>query len=294
MSFHDTRALGLGLIAGLGLFGCEGQVPAAPDTSARVVEPGSTASVNVRVFKDELTIEGNGRARTIRLYLPPDYALTQKRYPVIYMHDGQNLFDDKTAYAGEWGVDEIFDAMATAGKAVPIVVGIDHGGERRNYEMVPWTPHGSANEESLAYVRFVVDQVKPWVDKHYRTKADPAHTAVIGSSLGGLLSHFMLNQYPDVFSKAGIFSPSYWVSEHAMQQIAHTTLPNDAKLYFVVGGQEGEKMVSNTLKAAAMLQDTGFPVSQFRVKVVPAAEHNEAFWQAQFETAVTWLFAGFD
>ncbi|MDF2179033.1 alpha/beta hydrolase-fold protein [Aliiglaciecola sp. CAU 1673] len=291
MQIKDLQKLGIGLLVGCGLLACGGEPPAPAVTEAAPpTNPGSTASANVQVFENEMTIEGTGRPRTIRLYLPPDYALSQKRYSVLYMHDGQNLFDDKTAYAGEWGVDEFFDARAKAGKSVPIVVGIDHGGERRNTEMVPWTPHGGANDESLAYVRFVVDQVKPWVDKHYRTWADPQHTAVMGSSLGGLISHFMINQYPDVFSKAGIFSPSYWVSEYAFKQIEHVSLPHDAKLYFVVGGQEDAKMVSNTLKVATLLQDNGFPISQFRVKVVQQGEHNEVFWGSEFEGAYQWLF----
>ncbi len=186
---------------------------------------------------------GLDRTRQIRVYVPPGYATSGKRYPVLYMHDGQNLFDDATAYAGEWHVDETMNALSRSGKLELIVVGIDNGKEKRMTELNPWPNPRFGAAEGKQYMDFVVKVLKPLIDKQYRTKADRANTAIMGSSIGGLISHYAIVQYPEVFSKAGIFSPAYWTAGPSFDYFAAKPAAGDARLYFLMGEKEGDSMV---------------------------------------------------
>ncbi|HWJ95481.1 MAG TPA: alpha/beta hydrolase-fold protein, partial [Telluria sp.] len=128
----------------------------AEDTPAKP----STAGPGVKVLP-ALEIPGLGRQRTLRIYTPPGYATSNKRYPVLYMHDGQNLFDDATSYVGEWKVDETLDALAKEGKLELIVVGIDHGNDKRMTELNAWSNPYMGAGEGREYVDFIVKTVKP-------------------------------------------------------------------------------------------------------------------------------------
>jgi alpha-glucosidase len=249
----------------------------------------STAQANVQVLAP-MTIPGLERQRTIRLYLPPEYANSNKRYPVLYMHDGQNLFDAATSFLGEWGVDETLNELAKTRHLQVIVVGIDNGAEHRMQELNAWdnAEHGKA--EGQAYMDFIVAVVKPYIDAHYRTNPDRAHTAIMGSSLGGLISHYAIYAYPKVFGKAGIFSPAYWYAPPVFDFTSSHALPRDTKLYFYAGGKEDENMVGNMQRAVALIRRQGLPEKNVVVRVDPQAQHNEAAWRAQFPRAVAWLF----
>jgi len=251
----------------------------------------STAQPEVSLLKEQLEMPGLNRKRQIRLYLPPGYANSDKRYPVLYMHDGQNLFDDATAYAGEWHVDETLNALARSGKLELIVVGIDNGGEKRMTELNPWSNPQFGAPEGKEYMAFVVNVLKPLIDKEYRTKADRANTAIMGSSMGGLISHYAIIQYPTVFSKAGIFSPAYWTAAPSFDYFAANPAAKDARLYFVAGEQEGGGMVPDVKKVFASIKKADKPNFNASLKIVPGAKHNEAFWSSEFEQAVLWLFA---
>jgi predicted alpha/beta superfamily hydrolase len=250
----------------------------------------STAQPNVHVLAP-LPMPGLERTRTIRVYLPPGYERSRRRYPVLYMHDGQNLFDDATSYVGEWGVDETLNELARTHKLELIVVGIDHGGERRVVELNPWESPEHVPGEGAQYLKFVVDVVKPWIDAHYRTRPDRAHTAILGSSLGGLVSHYAIFEYPQVFGAAGIFSPAYWYAPAVFDYTASHPLPRDVRLYFYAGGQESERMLPDLDAIVATLRRRGFPEAKLRVDIAPQAAHNEAAWRAAFPRAVLWLFA---
>jgi predicted alpha/beta superfamily hydrolase len=248
----------------------------------------STAGPSVQVLKPALEMPGLDRSRTLRIYLPPGYARGNARYPVIYMHDGQNLFDDATAYAGEWGVDEAMDELARRTGFEAIVVGIDNGGDKRMNELSPWPhpQHGAAEGE--AYLRFVVEVVKPFVDRIYRTRPDAEDTAIIGSSMGGLASHYAWLARPDLFRRAGVLSPSYWFSDKAFDQAGRVAPPADARLYVYAGGAEGESMAPDAERMhrlfAARMGDRA------RLEVVPEGQHNEATWRAVFPRVVAFLF----
>lgn len=250
----------------------------------------STALPNVSVLKKNFEIPGLNRQRTIRLYLPPGYDEGTDTYPVVYMHDGQNLFDDATSYVGEWGVDENLNELSRTSDLNLIVVGIDNGREHRNTELIPWENERIGQPEGDAYMRFVVEVVKPYIDREYRTRPGREHTAIMGSSLGGLISHYAIYKYPQVFSKAGIFSPSYWVSDKVFELTRDNPVPEDARLYLLVGGKEGEMMYEPMERMYQLIKDMGHPAGYIAAKNNPEGKHNEPFWRSEFKEAILWLF----
>ena len=171
-----------------------------------IQKPVSTASAQVIIIDTAFPIPQLCRTRRIWVYLPKDYSISRKSYPVLYMHDGQNLFENATSYAGEWGIDETMDAFKNA----CIVVGIDNGGVLRMNEYNPNTSQFGKGE-GRSYLAFIVENLKPFIDKTYRTLADSRHTYMAGSSMGGLISFYAGLYYPHVFGALGIFSPSFWI-----------------------------------------------------------------------------------
>ena len=255
----------------------------------------STAQPNVSVLAPPLAMPGLDRSRTIRLYLPPSYTSAAhdpnaRRYPVIYMHDGQNLFDAATAHAGEWNVDETLNALARATGFEAIVVGIDNGADKRMTELSPITNRYVGAAEGKAYLGFVVDVVKPMIDARYRTLPDRDHTAIIGSSMGGLISHAALIWYPGVFGRAALFSPAYESADGFLDSVLQERLSPGTRVYLYAGGSESERMVPETRRAAAAFARQ-LPAQDITLSVVQANGHNEAAWRAEFERAVRWLFA---
>lgn len=250
----------------------------------------STASAEVMVLPEAFVMPGLNRTRQVRLYLPPGYQTSEKRYPVLYMHDGQNVFDNATSYAGEWGVDESLNELAAAGQLELIVVAIDNGGEKRMTELNPVDHDEFGKTEGKAYLEFIANTVKPYIDLHYRTLADVEHTGIMGSSMGGLISHYALLQFPQVFGKAGIFSPSYWALGGQVQWFENQSVAQKARLYFYMGGEEGGSMVPDMKRVYQAALTKGHPTELAKYHVVAGAEHNEAAWRNEFKTAVLWLF----
>lgn len=269
-----------GLLAATGAVAAQDAAPTKP----------STAGPTVHVLTPPLALHGMGRPRTLRVYLPPGYAAGTRRYPVIYMFDAQNLFDDATAYAGEWGVDESMDALARESGFEAIVVGLDHGGEQRFHELVPYFNVRFLPNQGAAFVDDLVRVVKPFVDGQYRTRPGREHTAIVGSSLGGLSASYAIHRAPDVFGKAGVFSPSYWVSKESYAHARAAPLPADARVYLYMGGREGGEAVPDVERMAAQLRETLAGPGNVTLHVAAAAEHNEAAWREAFPVAVRWLF----
>ena len=154
-----------------------------------------------------------GNERSILVWLPPQYQTdSAARYPVLYLHDGQNCFDAATSFAGEWRADETAGELIAAGKIAPIImVAVANAGSaesmntRRTRDASQ--DHGGKGE---LYAKFLIEELKPFIDSNYRTLSDRAHTAVAGSSLGGLISLYMGYKHGDVFSMCGVISPSLW------------------------------------------------------------------------------------
>ena len=254
---------------------------------------GSTAAENVTLMDEAFYMPQLDRSRRIWVYLPPDYEESTINYPVLYMHDGQNLFDSYTSFAGEWEVDETLNELAGQGYHVPIVVGIDNGGAERVNEYTPWENIMYGGGDGSLYLDFVVETLKPHIDQNYRTLPERESTGIWGSSLGGLISHYGALKYQVVFSKAGIFSPSYWFSDSVWLFTNEIGRQHEMRLYQLAGTLEGETMVVTTLSMHDYLTELGFDENELSTTIVEDGAHNEQFWREEFESAYLWLFHSF-
>ena len=260
-----------------------------PPTFGTMLLAHGTAQPNVHVLAP-LAMPQLGRERTLRIYLPPGYEHSNKRYPVLYMHDGQNLFDATTSFAGEWNVDETMNALSKSRGLDVIVVGIDNGADKRMTELTGWDNPKHEPGEGRQYMQFIVDTVKPYIDTHYRTRPGRNDTAIMGSSLGGLISHYAMYEYPGVFGKVGLFSPAYWYAPAVSDYTSKRKLRADTRVYFYAGGSEGAEMVPDMQRIVATIRQQHFPESNLAVHVEPQAQHNETAWRTEFPRAVEWLF----
>lgn len=252
----------------------------------------STAAANVEIMDENFFMPQLNRYRRIWIYYPPDYETSGKNYPVLYMHDGQNLFDQLTSFAGEWEVDETLNELFNEGYTIPIVVGIDNGGSHRINEYTPWANPEYGGGDGEKYVQFVVETLKPYIDENFRTIPGRESTGIMGSSLGGLISHFGTLQYPEVFGKAGIFSPSYWFSDSVWGFTALAQSGDWLRVYQMCGSAEGSNTDVNMLRMSDSLIAQGLPLSNIQNKVVPGGQHNEALWRGNFREAFLFLFGG--
>lgn len=224
-------------------------------------------------------------AKKIWVYLPKNYNNSKKRYSVLYMHDAQNLFDSKTAYAGEWNVDEKLDSL----NAQLIVIGIEHGNEKRMEELTPFKNEKYGGGNAGAYLEFIVKTLKPQIDQKYRTKTQKKNTLIMGSSLGGLVSFYAILKYPEVFGKAGVFSPSFWFSDK-IYDVAENIKKIKSKIYFLCGDSESESMVSDLNKMEHLINTKRcYCLNLNEKKIIKGGKHNEKLWRDGFTKAIIWL-----
>lgn len=247
----------------------------------------NTASEQVRIIDTAFAIPQLNRTRRIWIYLPKGYATSKKSYPVLYMQDGQNLFSEHTAPNGEWGIDEALDTLQAISKKETIVVGIDHGGDKRMNEYNPFDHERFGKGEGSKYVDFLVNNLKPFIDKKYRTQKDSAHTYIGGSSMGALISLYAVIKYPNVFSTAGIFSPALWAAPSVYTDISAAQWKGQPRFYFYAGGKESETMISDMDKMIDVISEKGKSIS--RRVIAPLAKHDEAAWRKEFPDFYRWL-----
>lgn len=250
----------------------------------------STASPQVSILTDTFYIPQLNRKRKIWLYLPKDYSNTSKSYPVLYMHDGQNLFDKKTSFSGEWKVDESLDSMYLKGDFGCIVVGIDNGGSNRLNEYSPWinTQYGGGDGDE--YIDFIVQTLKPYIDQKYRTLSDSDNTAMLGSSMGGLISMYAGIRYPDVFGRVGAFSSSFWFSGESYKQVSDTGVKGTSYFYLLAGEQEGGQQTGDMDRMYQTLLLAGASADQLSKTAHADGKHSEWYWAREFPKAYKWLF----
>jgi len=224
--------------------------------------------------------------KKIWVYLPVNYSATAKKYPVLYMHDAQNLFDKKTAFSGEWNVDESLDSL----KAQVIVIGVEHGNDKRTDELTPYknAKYGGGNAD--AYLEFIVKTLKPEIDKKYRTKTNAKNTGIMGSSLGGLVSYYAVLKYPEVFGKAGVFSPSFWFSND-IYKLTEDTKKLKTKIYFLAGDSESDEMVPDMKRMEKLVDEKRcYCLHLSKEVIVKGGQHYEKLWREHFVNAYLWLF----
>ncbi len=257
------------------------------------VEKKNTLSPNVKVLCENFSIPQLKTSRKIWIYLPPDYVTSGKKYPVVYMEDGQNLFNDATSFSGEWKIDETLNVLFSQHKTDAIVIGIENGGAERLNEYSPWKNAKYGGGKGDLYTDFLANTLKPYVDKHYRTLKQPKYTALIGSSMGGLISFYAGVKYPNKFGKLGIFSPSFWFAPQDLTFYLRKNAKKlkNSKIYFYAGLKESEEMVSDIKKAEAELLKQGVSEKNIKTKFSKDGTHSESYWSQEFGKAFEWLFA---
>jgi metallo-beta-lactamase class B len=249
----------------------------------------NTASANVHLMDSAFFIPQLNRHRRIWIYLPASYQQQKnKSYAVLYMNDGQNLFNKQTAGLGmEWGVDECLDTLAAQLHKECIIVGIDNGGDKRMNEYNPYDNDKYGKGEGKQYIDFIANTLKPFIDKNYRTIKDANHTFIAGSSMGGLISMYALVEYPDVFGGAGVFSPSFWIAPQLYNDVTNAKWQKNLQVYFYAGEKESNTMVRDMQKMYNIIKqknccradDITFPLGQ----------HNEKYWRDEFDDFYRWL-----
>ncbi|GJM17954.1 MAG: phosphonate ABC transporter ATP-binding protein [Phycisphaeraceae bacterium] len=248
----------------------------------------STITGNVTTF----TLTPFLNARRVWVYLPPGYDDTDDRYPVLYMHDGQNLFDSATSFSGEWEVDETCEALIGAGEIEPIiVVGIDNGQNFRISEYTPWPDpqYGGGNGDN--YLAALRDVLIPEIDSRYRTRADAAHRYMSGSSLGGLISAYAAYTHPDTWSRVACLSSSYWWDDTHMLTYATGAGRSGGFVRFYQDhgtNESGGLDHLATMRSIALSQ--GFIEGLDFLSVIGAGhQHNEAAWAERMPDALRFL-----
>lgn len=254
---------------------------------------GGTAASNVQILDDNFYMPELNRNRRIWLYLPPDYNSTTKKYPVLYMHDAQNLFDASTSFAGEWEIDEALNKLHAEGDYGCIVVGIDNGGQYRLDEYSPWVNPTYGGGQGDEYIDFIINTLKPYIDNNYRTFAGRNSTGIMGSSMGGLISMYGFSEHNDVFSRAGIFSSAFWFAgNNSVNHTANHPKLGTSRVFFLAGGQEPAYVTSDMQAVAAAMITAGFSSDEQKLVTKSDGEHSEWFWKREFPDAYEWLFAG--
>jgi len=252
----------------------------------------STAASNVQILSTDFAIPQLNRTRKIWIYLPPDYQSSTKKYPVLYMQDGQNLFDNKTAYSGEWQIDETLNKLFSEGDYGAIVIGIDNGGEKRIDEYTPWNNPKYGGGEGDLYMQFIAETLKPYVDSHYRTRPEKEYNALIGSSLGALISNYGGVKYSKTFGKIGSFSPAYWIVSSQFNDFIENSKADlsGTRIYFVAGATESTTMATDIASVNNAMTADGLKAENTFVKLDAYGQHNENYWKGEFAAAYQWLF----
>ena len=262
--------------------------------------------------------------RNVTVWLPPGYDETDARYPVLYMHDGQNLFDASKAYSGEWGVDEHLGRLIAAGQVrAPIVVGVWNTPLRlREYvpaDLIAALPDDMRGDIqniyggpslSDSYLAFLTDELKPFIDRTYRTLTGPADTTMSGSSMGGLMSVYSVMKRPDVFGACACLSTHWPLKVVGLEEgaplatwrerlvaawtgVISAGLPDPAmgrRFYFDHGDETLDAFYAAfQVKVDETFRARGYGPDQFATLVFPGAQHNETSWNARLDVPLKFL-----
>jgi predicted alpha/beta superfamily hydrolase len=235
--------------------------------------------------------------RDLIVYLPPGYGTSRlRRYPVLYLHDGQNLFEGATAFVPgqDWKVNETAEALIRARAIEPlIIVGIYNTGRRRVDEYTPTRDrrHRAGGDADL-YGRMLTEELKPFVDSTYRTLRDPPNTGLGGSSLGGLVTLYLGLQHPDVYGKLAVLSPSVWWDNRVILKVVRLTSPKPRpSIWLDIGTGEGGKTVRDARELRDELVRAGWILGfDLQYSEIPEAGHNEAAWASRVGPFLKYLF----
>ncbi len=244
----------------------------------------------VKLISDEFQIPQLNKKRKIWALLPHDYDNSSENYPVLYLQDAQNLFNEKAEF-GNWEIDKKLAVMSEYNIGKIIIIAIEHADKDRIKEYnVGKTVLGMG--QGKQYIRFVTDTLKPFVDSNFRTKSDREFTGIGGSSMGGLVSIFSGLMYPEVYGKLMIFSPSLWVVPKLNIPSDFDESYQDTKIYLYAGGDESATMIEHVKKFKKNMVKSEFVSDKMKINLSINMEgkHNESYWSDEFPKAIEWLF----
>lgn len=244
----------------------------------------------VKLISEEFEIPQLNKTRKIWALLPHDYDDSSESYPVMYLQDAQNLFNEKAEF-GNWEIDKKLAVMAEYKIGKIIIIAIEHAEKDRIKEYnVGKTVLGSG--QGKQYIRFVTDTLKPFVDANFRTKPEREFTGIGGSSMGGLVSIFSGLMYPEVYGKLMIFSPSLWVVPKMNINNGFDTEEQDTKVYLYAGGDESATMIEHVKQFKKKMLKSEFISDKMKIKLSINMEgkHSERYWSDEFPKAIEWLF----
>ena len=244
----------------------------------------------VQLISEDFEMPQLKTKRKVWALLPFDYQTATENYPVLYLQDAQNLFNENAKY-GNWEIDKKLAVMSEYNIGKIIVIAVEHAEKNRIKEYnVGKTVLGVGTGKQ--YIRFLTDTLKPFIDSKFRTKPEREFTGIGGSSMGGLVSIFSGLMYPEVYGKLMIFSPSLWV----IPKMNFTSLdffePNDTKIYLYAGGDESATMIEHVKKFKKNMIKNEFVADKMKIKlsINLQGKHNEIYWSDEFPKAIEWLF----
>jgi predicted alpha/beta superfamily hydrolase len=243
----------------------------------------------VLLISDEFEIPQLNKTRKIWALLPHDYDSSSESYPVMYLQDAQNLFNEDAPY-GNWEIDKKLAVMAEYKIGKIIIIAIEHAEEDRIKEYnVGKTVLGKGKGKK--YIRFVTETLKPFVDSNFRTKKEREFTGIGGSSMGGLVSIFSGLRNPEVYGKLMIFSPSLWVVPK-LKIDSDSPATDDTKIYLYAGGDESETMIEHVQLFKKNIIASEFVKDKMKINlsINMKGKHNETYWSDEFPKAIEWLF----
>lgn len=237
-----------------------------------------------KIITETIHILQLNRDRSLRIYPPAGYASSKQKYPVIYMHDGQNLFSGTKDPAFSWYIDSLLKTYPAKKQA--IIVGINNGPNRIMEYNASDSKYGK--KEGVAYMEFIVKTLKPHIDSTYRTLKDAKHTVIAGSSMGGLISMYAAVKYPQVFGTAGVFSPSFWIAPK-MYELVSTLKLNTGNRFFLACGDREANETAYVARMDSLLLSKGFDRKHVPEPfIVKDAKHIEAQWRIAFAVFYAW------
>ena len=245
---------------------------------------------SVHLISEEFEMPQLNKKRKIWAFLPHDYETSTESYPVLYLQDAQNLFNEQAKY-GNWEIDKKLAVMSEYKIGKIIIIAIEHAEQDRIKEYnVGKTVLGVG--QGKKYIRFITDTLKPFVDKKYRTKSEREFTGIGGSSMGGLVSIFSGLMYPEVYGKLMIFSPSLWVVPKMDFANIDFSEPGDTKIYLYAGGDESATMIEHVKKFKKSMIQNDFVEDKMKIKlsINMLGKHNERYWSDEFPKAIEWLY----